>query len=166
MKKFLIPCLLLTALMLMSCPYDSSVPIDEPQFPAIRSLFGQWRQPGEPKSYAAISRYHVRDTMRYRMVYNSWTAEKGSYQVKIFKAQLSKVADTYFFNIAPESKTSAPYFILGVRWNSAQDSLWLRPVNGEGAPRFTDSPALKSWIEANMTKKDFFDAEELFVRAQ
>lgn len=166
MKKLMIPGLLLLAMLLYGCPYDSTVPIDEPRFPAIRSLFGQWKQPNLEKSYAAVSRYQMRDTMRYRVVYNSWTAEKGSYQVKIFKAQMSEVAGAYFFNIAPESKTSAPYFILGIRWNQAKDSLWLRPVNGEGAPRFSDSPALKSWIEANMTKKDFFEPEEVFVRAQ
>lgn len=163
-KNIIIPLLLLFAFALWGCPYESEVPVDEPGIRINEEWFGLWKRPGEEKSYASLSKYKPTDTLSYRLVYNSWTSEHRSYEVKMFKAFLSKVDETYFMNIQPEMKMGGNFFLFGISCNATIDTLRLRPVNEENAPRFTDSPSLREWIKKQLVQKNFFDAEELFVR--
>ncbi len=148
------------------CPYESAVPIDEPSIPIDNGLFGKWQQLGEENSYATFSKPTPIDSTMYRLSYNSWTSEHRSYEVKTFKAWLSRVKERWFINIQPEMKTGGNYFICAFSCNNTQDTIRLRPVAEAGAPKFNRSKDLRHWISKKMGTENFFDAEELFIRVK
>lgn len=165
MIKKVILCLLVPfAFLLWGCPYDSEVPISEPSMTVYKEWYGLWKIPGEEKSYASMTRYSKVDSLHYRVVYNTWTSEQGSYMTKHFKAHLSRVNGSLFINIQPEMKLGGNYYLFGIRGNAAADTIRLRPLNEEIKEKFSNSDSLRSWLGANMDRKDFFEDEEVFVR--
>jgi hypothetical protein len=158
--------LMFTALFLWGCPYESVVPIDDPSIPIDRGLFGKWQRTGEEKSYASLSKLSRTDSASYQLVYNSWTTEHRSYDVKIFKAWLSRVNETWFINIQPQMKSVGNFYLCAFQCNNTQDTIRLRPILEEGSPKFSKSEDLKKWILQKMGNRDFFDSEESFVRVK
>jgi hypothetical protein len=163
-KKPVIILLLLSAFAMWGCPYESVVPIDEPSIPIDKGLFGKWMQQGEEKSYAALSKLSKSDSTSYRLVYNSWTSEHRSYEVKLFKAWFSRIKEHWFINIQPEMKSGGTFFICAIDCNNTQDTIRLRPISNDNAPKYTKSKDLRKWISKKMDQKDFFDQEEVFLR--
>ena len=152
---------LLPLFVLTACPYESPVPVDEPNIAIDTALFGKWKHIDEEKSYASVSR---QSDHCYRMVYNSWPSEHRSYHVKMFTTHVSVLSGSYFLNVQPDMKTGGSYYISELNVNPGKDTLTLRPVSDEHRRKFSNSVEFREWILKKMKKKDFFDKKELFVR--
>ena len=154
------------ALILWGCPYASDVPVDEPCIRVDKGLYGKWRIPSEEKSYAELGNLSRGDSTSYRLIYNLWSVENNTYEINLCKAWLSRVKERWFLNIQPESKSGGNIFICAFQCDKSQETIHLKPIAAEDAPRFGTSSDLRKWIARNMRKKDFFESEISFVRVK
>jgi hypothetical protein len=163
MKYFFYSLLLLFAVILYGCPYESDVPIDEPAIPADKELFGKWSEVGVEKSYINVL---AGGKNVYKLVNNSWDIELSSYQVQKCTAHMSEVKGIQFLNVRPEMKHGGAYYISRFAVNQSQDTIYLTPILETNSPKFTNSTELKAWISENINSEDIFDEYHVFARVE
>ncbi len=157
MKKLLQSGILaLCCLMLYGCPYESAVPISPPSNSVEENLLGQWVSEAESYNEYFVSKG---GNMQYKVLQRSITGHTAEYV-----AHLSDVKGVTFLNLYSDSTQT--YYIYRINLNTSAAKFSLIPVSNKLNEQFSNSAALRKFIEKNMNLRSFYDEEgpEEFVK--
>lgn len=144
--------------LLMGCPYETEVPIDQPsiQFPA--NLFGKWEPKSSSDDVMTITR---KDDFTVTITKTNKDAKPDD-TIEQYEAFLSEVNKIWFLNVTEMSESNGtPKYVLykmEVSPNGAR--ITLSGVTENIDETFTSSAALKAFIQKNMNHSFFFEKEE------
>ena len=155
--KFFIP-LLVTSVLLGGCPYQSSVPIDEPNEKINTALLGNWEKKNTTGSLYKISK---QDDYHYRIEKRG--DEKK--EVSVYNAYTSTINGTTFLNMEDEAQKDG-YFLYKVTINTGNNKITLEEITENIDEKFTTSVELMAFISKNKELSFFYSKEaDVFYKA-
>ncbi len=141
--------LALCSLMLYGCPYESTVPVSQPSIAVEEQLLGQWVSEAESYNEYFISKA---DKMHYKVLQRAITGHTADYL-----GHLSEVKGITFLNLYSDSTQT--YYLYRINLNAAEAQFTLMPVSSKLTEHFSNSAALRNFVEKNMNLRSFYDSE-------
>ncbi|MBS1772109.1 MAG: hypothetical protein JST82_04570 [Bacteroidetes bacterium] len=145
---------LCTCILLWGCPYESTVPIDQPSVKIDTRLLGKWKSKSDKNNNAFV--FTKLDEYRYKLTPIDKKTEPSTYTVWI-----SNVNGFNFLNMQ-EDQTGKFTFI--VPDNITTKSFTYKVISDANKTPFTNSEELKNWITYNMMNLSFFEEGDTLVR--
>lgn len=154
MKGFLgISLIAMFSLLLMGCPYESTVPIGEPSIPIENRFLGVWVSADEV--YHEYIIYRISD-MEYGIAQTDLVGGRREY-----RAFMSQIKNVSFLNVYSDSLRT--YFLYRVDPTGNGDMLTLRPVSSQLPDHFGSPAGLRTFVERSMNLRSFYDERESSV---
>jgi hypothetical protein len=144
--------------LLMGCPYETQVPINEPsvKFPA--ELFGKWESQSSSDEIMTI-----RKKTDYIVSISKTKKEpKEDDKPEEYEAHLSEVDAVKFLNISElsEQGSGAKYYLYKIEISANNSRIALNAVTENIDEQFNSSAELKAFIQKNMHLSFFYEKEE------
>ena len=158
-----------------ACPYESPVPISKQGDTFLEELVGKWQREEENQNYYLVN---ALDKKSYKIVENAYNEETESFDVTLYKGYITKIKDSYFFNVTqykPNEETAsadeimisaAPSYYLYKIEIVNKGSFKLKPLSNYIKEEFSKSKDLESFVEKNMHLSFFYGEEEVFVKSE
>ncbi len=159
MKSFrFITAYLFASILLMGCPYSSSVPIDEPSIKIDNDLLGQWKTDTDSDSKC---KYNLLKENEFTYKIEEF-GDSG--KIHITFGHVSSINGITYFNIQDTANKSNPYCFYKYEKAIDGSKIMLIPVTENIRETFTKSKDLKKFFRKNQSKSFFFekDTTELF----
>lgn len=143
--------LIVMALVLMGCPYTSTVPISEPTVAVPDTFIGTWERKDSEGEKTEVKRTgpNTFDVIQPGMEEGSSTVYKGFF---------SEVNGQLFMNVKEDNDYSG-YFLYKVE-KEGDFKITLKEVTPYIRETFESSTQLRTFIEKNMQNSYFFTTEE------
>lgn len=159
MKKFIqLFAVVSFSFLLLGCPYETEVPIDQPSIKFPGNLFGRWEPKNSSDDVLTIKR---KDDFVVTITKTKKDAKPDD-SVEQYEAFLSEVDNIRFLNVTDVSENNATLkyvlYRIDVSPNSAR--ITLSAVTENIDETFTSSAELKAFIQKNMQHSFFFEKEE------
>lgn len=147
--------LLLLALSVLGCPYESPFPIDEPSIKVDNNLLGSWMGIGEMRdtTYYAVSK---KSEFQYQVKSEKKVLEDLP-TITEFVAHISNVGANKFVNIIRDMREEAKYMIYNVK--SYDGQIILTELNSDIKEPIQSSEELKEFIAKYMHLSFFYGIE-------
>ena len=159
MKKFVqlfaVACF---SFLLMGCPYETEVPIDQPSIKFPSNLFGKWEPKSSSDDVLTIKR---KDDFVVTITKTKKDAKPDD-SVEQYEAFLSEVGSMKFLNVSELSEYSSnpKYYLYKMEVSPSGSRITLSAVTENIDETFTSSAELKAFIQKNMQHSFFFEKEE------
>lgn len=155
----LFTCLVLTWMIFSGCPYESNVPIDQPNQAIDSLLLGNWEDRGDynqPYTISQLNHY------TYKIVH-----QKNNGIADTYYAYTNKVADRTFLNLWQEDTLQQRKYLLYSIENKHEGIITLKEVSEKTKVHFSSSTDLKKYLEAHMNDSDFYNKNEtIFINRE
>lgn len=139
------------ALVLMGCPYSSSVALSEATTPVPANFIGTWEKEGSDGELTEVVK-----TGEYTVEARQTSTYDGT--VTTYAGHFTKIGNNLFLNLKENSEYSSYYFY---KINSKGDfKFTLMEVTPYIKETFEDSPSMYKFFEANMNNSYFYTSEE------
>ena len=142
-------------LLLVGCPYESKVHVDDPSEKVDKGLLGKWveeKSVGEENpDFYQINKY---DKLRYEIIENEYKSTDSVYEQKTFISHITTVEDITFLNMKQEGS-----FYLH-RIDHDKDYFTLFEVTDNIDETFEDSKALYEYVNTYKGLSFFYNKEE------
>ncbi len=144
-------------LMLMGCPYSSTVALSEAETKVPAFLLGTWELSGSESGGDKIE--IKKDTDYVMAITKTTTGEYGS--TDSYTGYVSMVNNVMFLNLAEKSEydTDYSYYLYKVEKQS-DNKVILYSVTANIRETFDSSEKLKAFVASNMQNSYFFDSGE------
>lgn len=150
--------ILVSAILLMGCPYNSTVPLSSTGAKVSDNLMGTWEKSGETKERIVVSRTNG----------NSFDITKtdSDGNSTLYHGHLTDINGTLFLNVKEDSD-SPSYFFYKLE-KDGEFKVTLVSVTSNIREVFENSDEMKKFFEANMKNSYFFekDSEETYYKIQ
>lgn len=159
MKKFVqLFAVVSFSFLLMGCPYETEVPIDQPSIKFPSNLFGKW----EPKSSSDDVLTIKRKDDFTVIITKTKKDAKPDDSVEQYEAFLSAVDNIQFLNVteASEYSSTPKYYLYKMEVSPSGSRITLSAVTENIDETFSSSAELKIFIQKNMNHSFFFEKEE------
>ncbi len=159
--KIYIPILFMLSLMLMGCPYESEVPIDQPLVKVDKNLLGKWVDQENNNGHPGYLEITEANEMKYQIDHYSW--EKDHYNKERLFSYISVVGDQNFMNA--QSVGDAKYSLY--KYLLEGKSLKVLEVTDNIDEKFNKSEDLKAFIKQHMNLSFFYNNDEtIFLKEE
>jgi hypothetical protein len=152
-------CLLGFSLIFMGCPYESMVPIDQPNVKVEKANLGSW------KNVATESSYEYVVTQDGDYVYEieeiTFGSEGSENTSKFYKGHISDVNGQKFMNLKGQEKDDS-YMLFKVDMNGSE--VVFSDVTPHIQETFSRSSDLKTFIAEHMHLSFFFGEENTYSK--
>lgn len=144
--------------LLMGCPYETEVPISEPNLKFPAELLGKWQPVNSSEDIMTIKKKtdHVVSITK--------TKKQPGLDDKPeeFEAYISQVGAVTFLNIseAEEDVSDGKYYLYRMEVAANGSRITLRAVSENIDEQFNTSAELKAFIEKNMHLSFFYERED------
>lgn len=161
MKKYLPVALLpLISILLFGCPYDSKIPLSEPEQKTDKRFLGKWQSEDEVYNTYTIAPLNSRE---YSIIQKTSTGDIHKYI-----GFISVIKGASFLNAYSDSTKS--YYLYRLKFDSSADEMTVMPFARNLPKKFNDFPkklsdtqALNDFVWRNMNLRDFYDIDEQSV---
>jgi len=159
MKKNLIPLFILSAItiILMACPYASTVPIDSPSVKVQNTMMGKWVKAGDESNvnpnYFVITK---QDDFKYKISKNEYNSYDSAYKETIYISHISKIDNNEFMNMQQDG--TGDYYLYKIVLSQNDFSLF--EITDNIDEKFNTSEELKAFIKKNMNLSFFYNKDE------
>ncbi|WP_448520697.1 hypothetical protein [Rhodoflexus sp.] len=164
MKRFNLFSLLALLFFCTACPYQSSVPVDEPNQAVKEEFLGKWKVDVAAKDFYEVTKV---DENIYQIVEHTHKIE-GAVERKTYVAHTSAVGNMTFLNVkmtrqGTNSIPNADFLIFKMKSVSG-DKIMLLPVTENVREKFDNSADLRKFIEANDALSFFYEKETVYTK--
>lgn len=155
--------LFVTTVFLTACPFESDVPIDEPQVKIDQRLLGKWiidygyLDEDEYPDYVEIVK---RNDYTYAISDSSYDSDEGKYMADEYIAHISMVGNASFVNLKPVDDNI--YYIY--RIYIGNNEFTLDAVTDNIDEYFGSSKDLKAFIQAYKDLSFFYNDSTDYIR--
>lgn len=147
-----------------ACPYQSPVPVDEPNQPVKEELLGRWKVDVNGKDFYEISKL---DANTYQIVEHTHKVE-GAVERKTYVAHTSTIDDMTFLNVKMTRQGANPVpnadFLIFKMKIDNDGKVTLLPVTENVREKFDDSAALRNFIKENDRLSFFYEKETVYTK--
>jgi hypothetical protein len=158
MNKYWIATLLpLLSLLLMGCPYDSKIPLSNPEQNINKQFLGTWESEDEVYNTYTISPLSAR---QYSIVQKTMTGDIHKYI-----GFISVIRGALFLNAYSDSTKT--YFLYRLKFDAEGNEMKVMPFAKNLPEKFedfpkklTDTQALNNFVWRNMNLRGFYDIDE------
>lgn len=162
MKKSILFCFLfLIAISFYGCPYDTKVPISEPEIKINDSYLGVWTVKNMK------TKYRLTKEDEYHILITSMNVDSTSKDTTKYSAYFSRIDNVTFLNIRNISKgsfvDSDSYFLYRFEVIS-NNEIKTNEVTNNIKEKFTSSGELHDFIKKYMNLSFFYGNEEIYIR--
>lgn len=163
--------------LLVGCPYESAIPISDPDIKASglfnpnKKLLGKWIKEAnledENPTYYVLSK---KDKYHYSIVEYSYDSDNETWKETNYVGHLSDVDGTLYFNIdeieEDEADREVSYYLYKIEFkDNARESFTLYEVTDNITETFTSPDKLKSFISENQHLSFFFNSSpDVYVK--
>jgi hypothetical protein len=164
MKKFSLFGLLVLLFLCTACPYQSTVPVDEPNQPVREEFLGKWKVDAAAKDFYEVTKA---DENIYQIVEHTHKVE-GTVERKTYVAHTSAVGDMTFLNVKMTRQGANPvpnadFLIFKMKYVEG-DKITLLPVTENVREKFDNSAALRKFIEEHDALSFFYEKETVYTK--
>ena len=152
--RIYISILFLFSFMLMGCPYESEVPIDQPQVKVDKNLIGKWVVQNDDNKQPDYLEITKADEMKYQIDLYSW--ENDHYNMERYYSFISILGDQNFMNVQSEGETKYGLY----KYLLESKSLTVIEVTDNIDEKFENSKELKAFIKENMNLSFLYNKDE------
>lgn len=160
MKSQIVRMAALVSLMMLvtACPYQSKVPVSEPNEKLDKKLFGEWVSAAdlelEQPTYYKIGKF---SKTKYDLKEYTYSSYDSVYTENQYWMHSSKVGDRVFMNIESANSTDG-YYIYCIE--KGDNEITMLEMSENVDEQFTASAELKKFIEKNMELSFFYSKAE------
>jgi len=144
------------ALMLMGCPYSSTVPLSDAGIKVADNLIGKWEQPEDAGVSIEIKRSGPNSVT---VVKTEAGYEGGEPTISNYEAFLTDINGTIFLNVREVSEYEGSYYFYKLI-RDGDFKLTIFPVTDNVRETFDNSEMMKKFFAANMQNSYFFNTGE------
>lgn len=150
--------ILVSAILFMGCPYNSTVPLSATGAKVSDNLMGTWEKSGESGEKILVARTNG----------NSFditkTASDGT--STLYHGHLTDINGTLFLNVKEDAETPSYYFYKLVK--EGEFKVTLVSVTANIREVFENSDEMKKFFESNMKNSYFYekDSDETYYKIQ
>ena len=157
-KSLFYTLLILTAVILTSCPYSSRVPIDKPGISVNKKLFGKWIQAKDrDEDFPQFFQIEKHDKYRYKIFDWQFKTSDSAYDSTLFISYISEIEDNMFLNM--QKNGEGDYLLYKIDLESNEE-FTLFEVTDNIDEQFNTSEELKAFIKAYMHLSFFYNKDE------
>jgi hypothetical protein len=164
MKKFSLFGLLALLLLCTACPYQSPVPVDEPNQAVKEDFLGKWKVDVAAKDFYEVTKA---DENIYQIVEHTYKIE-GAVERKTYVAHTSTIGDMTFINIKMTRQGNNPVpnadFLIFKMQSANRGKVTLLPITENVREKFDNSAALRKFIEENDKLSFFYEKETVYTK--
>lgn len=159
--------LLLAVLLLCAgCPYESAVPLSDPEAPIDRQLLGKWQKEGDEKTTYIVEE---KKEKQYQVVEKRYNADEDTWELSLYRAHLTSIEGQHFLNVQPyetnrRAEENTGNFYLYKLQRSDSEQVVLLPLSGYIRENFDNSQQLHHFVQQNMQHSFFYGYEEVLRR--
>ena len=151
-------------LVLTACPYQSSVPISEPNQKLDKKLMGKWIKESdleaENPEYFEIKPIE-KDKYKFNIVKYEYQTSDSSYKETKYLTHLTKIEDNVFMNMQKDGE--GDYYLHKI--NLDGDKFVLFELTDNIDEKFNTSPELYDFVKKYMNLSFFYNKDEVtYVR--
>ncbi|NCU05447.1 MAG: hypothetical protein GXC73_15865 [Chitinophagaceae bacterium] len=149
--------------LLMGCPYETEVPIDQPSVKFPSNLLGKW----EPKSSSDELLTISKKTEYVVTISKSKKKPEANDKAELYEAYLSEIDGVKFLNITEKNEYSSgsKFYLYKLEVSASASRLTLSPVTENIDEKFSTSAELKAFIQKNMQHSFFYEKDdEVYLR--
>lgn len=145
-------------MLLTACPYQSKVPISQPEEKIDKALMGDWISTSELEydnpTYYSIDKF---SKVKYEVVENSYSSYDSTYTEKKYFMHSSTLGDRTFMNV--QEANGGDYYLHYIELGDNEFTLF--EVSENIDEQFTSSADLKGFVEKNMHLSFFYSKSEV-----
>ena len=149
--------LLSVPFLLTACPYQSKVPISEPNEPVDSDFYGEWvlasERENENPMFYDIGKHT--DT-KYKMVENRYNSSDSMYKQNVYYMHTSEVGNATFLNVQPGN--GGDYYLYRAKLSA--NELTLKEVTEDIDEQFSSSKELEKFIKKYMDLSFFYEKDD------
>lgn len=164
MKKFSLFGLLALLFFCTACPYQSPVPVDEPNQPVKEEWLGRWKVDVAGKDFYDISKV---DENIYQIVEHTHKIE-GAVERKTYIAHTSTIGNLTFLNVKMTRQGTNPVpnadFLIFKLQSTNGNKITLLPITENVREKFDNSAALRDFIQENDKLSFFYEKETVYTK--
>ncbi|MCS6968765.1 MAG: hypothetical protein RMJ44_08730 [Cytophagales bacterium] len=164
MRKTNVLSLLGILLICTACPYQSAVPVDEPNQPVKEEWLGKWKTDVNAKDFYEVTK--LGDNI-YQIVEHTYKVE-GAIERKTYIAHTSAVGDMTFLNVKMTRQgasvvPNSDFLIFKIK-SAEGKKITLLPVTENVREKFDNSAELRNFILENDKLSFFYEKETVYTK--
>ncbi len=148
------------AIMLMACPYNSSIPLGTAEAKVPAFMLGTWEKLDDATIHIEIKA----GTTNTMDVTKTTTSEDSEPTVENYIAYVTDINGTMFLNVSEKTDYEPSYYFYKVG-REGDNKMILSAVTENVREKFEDSGAMKKFFASNMQNSYFYDlADESYFK--
>ena len=156
-KHYSLLFLVVLAIFLTACPYQSVVPIDEPIIEIDKAILGIWAKPADiEKENHNFYDIQIIDNFKYNIVDNEYSTSDSTFTQTKYVAHLSKVDELMFMNMQKDGE--GKYYMY--RIDIGNEEFTLFEVTDNIDEEFSTSKEFKEFVKKHMHLSFFYNKDE------
>lgn len=156
--------LLISLFMLTGCPYQSAVPVGDPEKKLMKSLLGKWQKGDEDNNFYLVDKL---GKYQYQIEENVFNSELQDFEKAYYQGHITEVNGEKFLSIINQTLDEdggQNYFSIYKLEINSDSEFVIFPVSNYIRESFDESTELHAFIEKNMHLSFFFGEEESFKK--
>ncbi|MDW7694116.1 hypothetical protein R9C00_05120 [Flammeovirgaceae bacterium SG7u.111] len=154
--------LLIALFMLTGCPYQSAVPVGDPEQKLMKSLLGKWQKGEEDNNFYVVDKL---GKYQYQIEESIFNNELQDFEKAYYQGHITEVKGEKFLSIINQTldeNAGQNYFSIYKLEINSDSEFVLFPVSNYIRENFDESTMLKEFIAQNMHLSFFFGEEETY----
>ena len=157
-KIYILSFITTVIIFLTACPYQSTVPIDEPNIKTDKKIIGKWIKSSdisnENPNFYLIEELNE---FKYKIINNEYNSSDSTYTKTVYLTHISKIDDLVFMNMQKDG--TGDYYLH--RIDIGNNEFTLYEITDNIDEKFNTSKELKEFVKSNMKLSFFYNKDEV-----